>query len=114
MRIPVLRGVIDRRILANYRIDAAADLAATNPFRWNSLLTLRSAGVNQHTDSAAPYAISPPPSFRFDMAAGLAGETRWVGDVNNDGLDDVCWGSPYGNSAPSIDGAVEVLWDQRP
>lgn len=59
----------------HYRVDAAADLAATNPFRWNSLLTLRSAGVNQHTDSAAPYASS-----RFYRAEQLTNANVLTGD----------------------------------
>jgi L-ascorbate metabolism protein UlaG (beta-lactamase superfamily) len=59
----------------NYRVDVATDLTATNPFRWNSLLTLRSAGVNQHTDSAAPYASS-----RFYRAEQLTGSNILTGD----------------------------------
>ncbi len=58
----------------DYRIDAATNLTATNPFRWNSLLTLRSAGVNQHTDGAAPYVSS-----RFYRAEQLPG-TNLTGD----------------------------------
>ena len=59
----------------HYRIDAAVDLAATNPFRWSSLLTVRSVGVNQHTDAAAPYVSS-----RFYRAEQLSGSNILTGD----------------------------------
>src|SRR5688500_12205482 len=40
----------------NYRIDALTNLPpSTNAPEWKGLLTLQSAGFNQHTDSAAPY-----------------------------------------------------------
>lgn len=40
----------------HYRIDSLTNFpATTNPPVWDALLTLQSAGFNQHTDSAAPY-----------------------------------------------------------
>jgi L-ascorbate metabolism protein UlaG (beta-lactamase superfamily) len=60
----------------NYRVDVATNFPAdTNLLRWSSLLTLRSAGVNQHTDSAAPYA-----SARFYRAEQLTGTNILTGD----------------------------------
>ena len=59
----------------NYRVDFSTNLTATNPFRWNSLLTLQSAGVNQHTDSAAPYSVA-----RFYRAEQLTGTNILTGD----------------------------------
>jgi L-ascorbate metabolism protein UlaG (beta-lactamase superfamily) len=60
---------------ANYRIDASTNLSASNTLRWNSLLTLQSAGVNQHTDSAAPYVNS-----RFYRAEQLTNANVLTGD----------------------------------
>lgn len=60
----------------NYRIDVATNFPAdTNLTTWSSLLTLRSAGVNQHTDSAAPYLPT-----RFYRAEQLAGTNNLTGD----------------------------------
>src|SRR5205814_2276191 len=49
--------------------------ADTNLARWSSLLTLQSAGVNQHTDSAAPFL-----STRFYRAQQLSGTNNLTGD----------------------------------
>src|ERR1043166_8492379 len=59
----------------NYRIDASTNLSASNSLRWNSLLTLQSTGVNQHTDSAAPYVNS-----RFYRAEQLTNANVLTGD----------------------------------
>jgi L-ascorbate metabolism protein UlaG (beta-lactamase superfamily) len=60
----------------NYRIDVATNFpATTNSSPWSSLLTLRSAGVNQHTDAAAPYASS-----RFYRAEQLTNVSVLTGD----------------------------------
>lgn len=60
----------------NYRVDVATNFPAdTNLLRWNSLLTLRSIGVNQHTDAAAPYA-----STRFYRAEQLTGTNILTGE----------------------------------
>ena len=53
-----------------YRIDASTSLPG-----WNSLLTLRGTGSNQHTDSAAPYFSS-----RFYRATELSGTNILTGD----------------------------------
>lgn len=53
-----------------YRIDASTDLPG-----WNSMLTLRGTGSNQHTDSAAPYFSS-----RFYRATELSGTNFLTGD----------------------------------
>ena len=57
-----------------FRIDAATNLSAAND-RWSSMLTLLSAGMNQHTDSAAPFASS-----RFYRAEQLTGTNILTGD----------------------------------
>lgn len=60
----------------NYRIDVATNFpVTTNISPWSSLLTLRSAGVNQHTDAAAPYASS-----RFYRAEQLTNASVLTGD----------------------------------
>ena len=60
----------------NYRIDTATNLPAdTNLPKWNSLLTLRSVGVNQHTDSAAPFF-----GARFYRAEQLTNAGALTGD----------------------------------
>ena len=60
----------------NYRIDVATNFPAdTNLPRWSSLLTLQSAAVNQHTDSAAPYL-----NARFYRAEQLTNATVLTGD----------------------------------
>jgi L-ascorbate metabolism protein UlaG (beta-lactamase superfamily) len=59
-----------------YRIDTATNFpASTNSPFWSSLLTLQSAGVNPHTDSAAPFLIS-----RFYRAEQLSGTNVLTGD----------------------------------
>jgi FG-GAP repeat len=64
------------------------------------------------TVASAGYMITGPTTFQFttNRPQGDAGEARWIGDINGDGLDDVCWTSPY-DSANNVDGGFEVLWD---
>jgi L-ascorbate metabolism protein UlaG (beta-lactamase superfamily) len=60
----------------NYRIDIATNFPAdTNLSRWSALLTARSAGVNQHTDSAAPFLPT-----RFYRAEQLTNTPVLTGD----------------------------------
>ena len=61
----------------NYRIEVS-----TNLVHWDPLLTLLSAGSNQHTDSAAPYL-----STRSYRAFQLTGTNNLTGDhlVTDDG-----------------------------
>ena len=60
----------------NYRIDVATNFPAdTNLARWSALLTARSGGVNQHTDSAAPYLAT-----RFYRAEQLTNAPVLTGD----------------------------------
>ncbi len=58
-----------------FRVDASTNLGAATNDRWNSMLTLLSAGVNQHTDSAAPFNLS-----RFYRAEHLTGSNILTGD----------------------------------
>lgn len=64
------------------------------------------------TTATAPYAIAAPVQLTFQRQRpqGLAGQAQWIGDINHDGLDDLCWASPFDNNG---DGALEVLWDAR-
>ena len=55
---------------ADYRLDASSDLV-----NWVSLITLRSLGVDQHTDSGAPYL-----NARFYRAVPLNGAPPLSGD----------------------------------
>jgi L-ascorbate metabolism protein UlaG (beta-lactamase superfamily) len=61
----------------NYRIEVS-----TNLLQWDPLLTLRSASMNQHTDSAAPYLAT-----RHYRALQLSGTNSLTGDhlVTDDG-----------------------------
>jgi hypothetical protein len=62
--------------------------------------------------ATAGASIAGPSVFRFNSARphGPAGQARWVGDLDGNGLDDVCWASPYDNTT-SLDGAFAVLLD---
>jgi hypothetical protein len=64
------------------------------------------------TTATVPYAIPAPGALRFgrQFPQGFAGQARWIGDINRDGLDDVAWASPFDNGG---DGSFEVLWDAR-
>lgn len=60
----------------NYRIDVASNFPAdTNLNTWSSLLTLRSLGVNQHTDAAAAFLDT-----RFYRAEQLTNGNTLTGD----------------------------------
>ncbi len=68
------------------------------------------------TSVATAGAVIPGPAvFAFNSARphGPSSQGRWVGDLNGDGLDDVCWASPYDN-ATSLDGAFVILSDGLP
>jgi hypothetical protein len=64
------------------------------------------------TTASAGTAIAGPAVFGFSPAQprGPAGQARWVGDLNGDGLSDVCWASPYDNGS-GFDGAFAALLD---
>jgi hypothetical protein len=64
------------------------------------------------TTATAQYAITAPKLFTFERQRpqGFGGQAQWIGDINHDGLDDLCWASPFDNSG---DGGFEVLWDAR-
>ncbi|MBZ0231870.1 MAG: hypothetical protein K8M05_05925 [Deltaproteobacteria bacterium] len=59
---------------------------------------------------AAPdHAIDGPSTFLGFAAPGGSPITgSWIGDVNGDGLDDICWSDWRSNG---LDGGLEVLWD---
>ncbi|MEO7733790.1 MAG: hypothetical protein ABIY55_22690, partial [Kofleriaceae bacterium] len=60
--------------------------------------------------ASAQTRIAAPSTIRFQRQSpqGFGGQARWIGDVNHDGLDDLCWASPFDNRG---DGSFEVLWD---
>jgi hypothetical protein len=61
------------------------------------------------TVATAGYAVTAPPSFLFAAPPGNrgpAGQARWTGDVDGDGLADVCWAAPNDNAR---DGGFELL-----
>lgn len=64
---------------------------------------------------SAGSSIAGPSVFGFSTVQphGPAGQARWVGDLNGDGLNDICWASPYDN-ATGLDGAFAVLTDALP
>jgi hypothetical protein len=64
------------------------------------------------TTATAQLAMSAPRTFTFvrQRPQGVAGQAQWIGDINGDGLDDLCWASPFDNNR---DGGFEVLWDAR-
>jgi hypothetical protein len=67
------------------------------------------------TVASAGTSIAGPPVFVFqsERPHGAAGQARWAGDLNGDGLDDICWASPYDNTTGQ-DGAFAVLSDGLP
>jgi hypothetical protein len=62
--------------------------------------------------ASAGASIAGPAVFAHSSARprGPAGQGRWIGDLNGDGLDDICWASPY-DSVNNFDGAFVVLFD---
>jgi hypothetical protein len=67
-------------------------------------------GTGPITSATASYMITAPSTLTFspELPQGFGGQARWIGDINGDGLDDVCWASPFDNGG---DGSFEVLWD---
>ncbi|HUQ08362.1 MAG TPA: integrin alpha [Kofleriaceae bacterium] len=55
------------------------------------------------------HAFDGPASFLGFAALGASPITAsWVGDVNGDGLDDICWSDWRSNG---LDGGMQVVWD---
>ncbi|MCX5742682.1 MAG: integrin alpha [Proteobacteria bacterium] len=67
--------------------------------------------VGTTTTATSPYMITGPSTFIFGIRTGVIGSATWIGDVNGDGLDDLCWSSPRDNAG---DGGIEILSDDRP
>ena len=69
--------------------------------------------VGTTTLASAPYVVPGPGQFLLTQQRpqGPAGAASWVGDINGDGLEDLCWASPFDNTNGG-DGGFEVLWDQ--
>lgn len=59
---------------------------------------------------SASHSILAPASFTNAVPSqgGVPMRATWIGDVNNDGLEDLCWSDWEGND---LDGSFEVLWD---
>jgi hypothetical protein len=66
--------------------------------------------VGSVTAATAQHVITGPSTFNGPASStgGPAQAMTWAGDVNGDGLADVCWGNGTGNGG---NGAVQVLWD---
>lgn len=64
------------------------------------------------TTASAQYLVTAPSTIKFQRQSpqGFGGQARWLGDINGDGLDDLCWASPFDSAG---DGSFEVLWDAR-
>ncbi|MCW5800877.1 MAG: FG-GAP repeat protein [Deltaproteobacteria bacterium] len=62
------------------------------------------------TLASAATAIDAPAGFAFTRQTpkGPAGQARWVGDLDGDGLEDVCWAAPFDNNGDEM---FEVLSD---
>lgn len=62
------------------------------------------------TSNSADHTILAPSSFVSSVggSSGTPMVAIWAGDMNNDGLEDICWGDFTANNT---DGAFEVLWD---
>jgi L-ascorbate metabolism protein UlaG (beta-lactamase superfamily) len=58
-----------------FRVDAATNLTGSVSNDWRSLLSFQSSGINQHTDSAAPFSIT-----RFYRAEQLTNALLFTGD----------------------------------
>ncbi len=64
--------------------------------------------IGTTTTASASFSITTPATFRigFLNRAGSQGVARWVGDLDDDGLEDVCWATPI---TTGDDGAFEVF-----
>lgn len=58
------------------------------------------------TTTSASTTIPAPAGFRFGFRTGAQGVMQWVGDLDDDGLEDVCWASPI---TTGDDGMFEVF-----
>ena len=66
--------------------------------------------IGTTTAASAAFTITAPTTFKLtrQMPQGIAGRASWVGDLTGDGLDDICWTSPFDNNG---DGSFETLTD---
>jgi hypothetical protein len=65
--------------------------------------------IGTTTTATASDVLTGPATFLFSQSNQTPpAMVSWVGDVNGDGLDDLCWSSPFDNSK---DGSFQLLWD---
>jgi hypothetical protein len=65
--------------------------------------------IGTTTTATASDVLTGPATFLFTQNNQTPPSVvAWVGDVNGDGLDDVCWSSPFDNTK---DGSFQLLWD---
>ncbi len=69
--------------------------------------------TGQVFSDSADHEIAAPEAFEAGARGNSDGTpitATWIGDVNGDGLEDICWAD---SSASGRDGAFEVLYDRR-
>jgi hypothetical protein len=118
MRLGAVLAAHDARSSNDIDGDGAADLLVGGVVSNVARLFVWFGGTlprGSTTPATAAASIIGPSVFGFSSARphGPAGQARWAGDLNGDGLDDLCWSSPYDN-ATGLDGAFAVLFDGAP
>ncbi len=118
MRLGAVLAAHDARSTNDVDGDGAADLLVGGVVGNVARLFVWFGGtlpLGVTTPATAAASIIGPSVFGFSSARphGPAGVARWTGDLNGDGLDDLCWSSPYDN-ATGLDGAFAVLLDGAP
>ncbi len=67
-------------------------------------------GAGVQTPPAPNHVITGPATFQSAIPGngGSPIKAIWAGDVNGDGLGDICWGDW---TSASLDGGIQILWD---
>ena len=108
-------------LLADVNDDGLEDLLIAGDVGANTDLLVWFGGqipVGDAATTSADHIIGGPPEFTNEISVGqkLALEVNWVGDLNNDGLSDICWADYEslgfdGTNIYEVEGHIEVLWD---
>ena len=97
--------------LAEKEQKKSAEHLARNAAATQAVLDVWFGPVAPGTRAPNPdHVITGPASFAGARPTngGTAITAIWAGDVNADGLDDVCWADWTSNA---LDGAFQLLWD---